>query len=60
MKAYWGKSKINLAKSWPPVGIEPGTSHDPLCYLPNWANLASVNWEIFNFTFVGAAIDIGT
>ena len=52
------KSKINfLHKMLPPVGIAPGTFCDPLWLLPDWANSASVNLGIFNFTFVDAPID---
>ena len=31
-----------------PVGIEPGTSCDLPWHLPDWSNLAIVNWRIFN------------
>ena len=44
----------------PPMGIEPGTSCSPLSCLLDWANLASVEWGIFNFTLVGAQIDFET
>ena len=38
--------------TWDPRTLGPLAS----CF-PDWANLACVNWEIFNFTFVGSAID---
>ena len=60
IKAYIGKSKFNLAKHASTGGIEPGTSYDLLWCLPDWANLVSVNWGMFNFTFLGASIDFGT
>ena len=34
------------------MGIEPGTSCILLSNLPDWANLTSVGWRIFDFTFV--------
>ena len=55
IKAYVGKSLVHLA-----MEIEPGISRDSLWCLPDSANLVSVNWGIFNFTFVGAPIDIST
>ena len=39
-------------KMLPPVRIEPWTSYDSLSCIPDWANLASVNWGTFNFTFL--------
>ena len=49
-KAYVGISKINSVKNIPLIGIE-------IMMMPSWANLASVTWGIFNFTFAGAPLD---
>ena len=57
--AYVVKRKIISGKKLPAMSIEPGPC-DALSCLPDWANLASVNWGIFNFTFVGVRIDFWT
>ena len=59
IKTCMGKSK-NTAKKLSAVGIEPETSCVLLWCLPDWVNLASASWGIFNFTFVGAPIDFWT
>ena len=46
--AYAVKKQNNFSKN-NNFSIEPGTSCDPFWCLPDWANLASFNWGIFNF-----------
>ena len=40
-----------------PVRIEPATCYDEFWCAPDWANLVSVIFEIFNFTLISAPID---
>ena len=56
-KGLCSNEQYKFSKIFPPVGIELGTFCDPFWILPDSANLASVNWGIFNFTFAGAPID---
>ena len=47
------------------MGLNPGpqdsgTSYFTFSCLPHWANLASVNWGIFNFTFVWSPINFAS